>query len=96
MQIEVDMAKLEGLEATRSMINLWNNHHEYEWGLMPVSKETADKLVTGEFMTFNEFRNSADENSLRFDSKIEILYREIYNQNKKDYVYVIETIFINE
>ena len=27
---------------------------------------------------------------------IEILYREIYNENRHEYIYVIETIFINE
>jgi outer membrane cobalamin receptor len=95
-QQELDEAKLQGLEATRKAINTWNHNKEFKWALLPVSAETANKLLQGKFKTFDELKSSADEDSTRFDNKIEILFREIYNENKKDYDYIIETIFIDE
>ncbi|WP_282057174.1 hypothetical protein [Maribacter luteus] len=60
---------------------------------MNIPKETANKLIKGEFETFEELEN-ADFNPI--NSNIEILFREIENTNREEFVYVIETIFINE
>ncbi|MFB9057734.1 hypothetical protein ACFFU9_13385 [Mariniflexile ostreae] len=96
VQQEIDLAKLQGLEATRKAVKKWKYNEEFQWNLMAVSNETANKLLLGKFKYFDEFKNSADEDSTRFDNKIEILFREVYNENIVDYVYIIETIFIDE
>jgi hypothetical protein len=96
MQIEVDMAKLEGLEATRTMITIWNRHHEYEWELLPIYNETADKLIAGEFQTLNDLLNYESDIIDDFSKNITLLYRTIENKNKETSVDVIETLFINK
>lgn len=95
IQEEIDLAKLQGLEATRKAINTWNHNKDFRWELMAISAETANKLLAGEFKTFDELEESAKQDIDR-PNDIKILYRKIYNDNKEDYVYVIETIFINE
>ncbi|OEK08617.1 hypothetical protein A8C32_03980 [Flavivirga aquatica] len=96
VQEEIDLAKLQGIEATRKAINTWNHNENLNWQLMAISNETANKLLRGDFDTFKKLENF--ENDLEFSdiSKIEILYREMKNLNvdKKDYI--IETIFIHE
>ncbi|MDO6811302.1 hypothetical protein Q4603_21990 [Zobellia galactanivorans] len=93
IQLEIDLAKLEGLEATRKAINTWNRDKKYNWRLMPISKETADKLIKGEFETFKELENA---NFNPTYSNIEILYRKSKNTNREVFTHTIETIFINE
>ncbi len=96
MQLEVDEAKLMGLEATRSAINSW--YHELNtWELLPVSNNTANKLLQNEFDTFDELEkfSRSDVEDTGFYN-IEILYRKVENTNKEKYIYIIETIFINE
>ncbi len=95
VQLEVDEAKLKGLEATRKAINSWNHNDEFKWELMAISKETANKLIQGEFKTFEEFRDYNIDNR-REDERIYILYRKIENINRDKFVYIIETIFIDE
>lgn len=64
MQEEIDAAKLDGLEATRRIIDSW--HHELNtWELLPVSKKTANKLLAGEFSTFEELEYFKDNQKTR-------------------------------
>ncbi len=95
VQVEIDEAKLKGLEATRKVINSWNHNEAYQWDLLPVSNETANKLMAGEFQTFEEFFEFSTDDFDR-DLNIEVLYRKVINSNKEDDIYIIETIFINE
>ncbi len=95
VQLEIDEAKLKGLEATRKAINTWNHNEEFKWDLLPVSIETANKLMQGGFNTFEEFFNYNEENR-DFDDKITMLYREVYNSNKEQTIFLIETLFLNE
>jgi len=95
VQLEVDEAKLKGLEATRKAINSWNHNKEFKWDLLPISKETANKLLAGEFNTFEELYEFNIEKDLSGNPP-QLLYREILNNNRNEYIYVIETIFINE
>ena len=95
VQLEVDEAKLKGLEATRKSINSWNHNKEFEWELLPISNQTANKLIQGEFKTFEEFFEFSTDNFDR-DLNIEVLYRKVLNSNRKEDIYIIETIFINE
>ena len=97
MQLEIDLAKLEGLEATRKAINAWNNSKGVYWELLPVSNETANKLLQGEFKTIDDLLDY-DSNIESFNTSTTILYRTIKNENREDYIYidVIETLFINE
>ena len=93
---QIEKAKLQGLEATRKVVNTWKNHEEYNWKLMAISNETANKLLQGEFKTFDELYDSIYSKPEDINDNIEILYREIYNESRHEYIYVIETIFINE
>ena len=95
VQLEVDEAKLKGLEATRKAINSWNHNKEFKWDLLPISKETANKLLAGEFETFDEFYEFSIDDINR-ELNIEVLYRKIVNANREEDIYIIETIFINE
>lgn len=95
VQQEVNDAKLRGLEVTRKTINSWNHNEEYNWRLMSISNKTANQLLQGKFETFEEFY-SYNEEYLDYDDNITVLYREIYNENKEQTVYIIETIFIDE
>ncbi len=80
------------MAATRKAINSWHDDLN-TWDLLPVSSITATKLLRGEFKTFDELQNAPfNPNS----STIEILYRKIKNTNREQFIYIIETIFINE
>ncbi|WP_010522837.1 type VI secretion system tube protein TssD [Aquimarina agarivorans] len=96
VQTEIDLAKLEGLEATRKAISTWNHNEKFNWQLLPISSDTANKLIQGEFKTFEELRNHADENIDVFNNKTQALYRKTKNSNRDEFIYVIETIFIDE
>ena len=95
VQLEIDEAKIQGLEATRKAINFWNHDERFKWELLPISNETANKLIKGEFKTFEELDQFNRNNRTEIE-KTQVLFREVYNENKEDYVYIIETIFIDE
>jgi len=67
VQLEVDQAKLQGLEATRKAINTWNHNEEFKWDLLPISSLTANKLLAGEFTTFEEFEDFNLENRTEYE-----------------------------
>ena len=96
VQREIDAAKLKGLAATRQTIKKWNHNKEYQWDSMEVSPVTANKLLQGEFKTFDElFKFSTEDTNL--PRSVNILCREKKNENRVGYYnYIIETIFIDE
>jgi hypothetical protein len=59
---------------------------------MTISDQTADKLLKGEFKTFEELENTNIDPYN--NSSIEVLYRRSNKRGKM--IYIIETIFINE
>ena len=67
-----------------------------KWDVMAISNETANKLIQGKFKLFDDLKNEADNDVSSYNKKNEILYRKIKNKNRDEFVYVIETIFINE
>ncbi|WP_010521215.1 type VI secretion system tube protein TssD [Aquimarina agarivorans] len=92
IQKEIDLAKLKGLDATRKAIDTWNHNKKYNWQLMTISSKTANKMLQGEFMTFEQLeRFDLNDTSKKF---MQILYRITQHGNKE--VYIIESIFINE
>ncbi|WBX77453.1 hypothetical protein PG911_04085 [Tenacibaculum ovolyticum] len=93
VQDEIDLAKLQGLEATRKAINSWNHNKEYNWQLIAVSNETANKLLQRGFETMEELEKYDFDYPIK---SIEILQRIVFNQNKEIDINIIETIFINE
>ena len=96
-QQEIDEAKLQGLDATRKAINSWNHNEGYNWQLMAVSNETANKLLQGEFTTLENLLDYDDSQKLRNTNiNIHLLYRTIENKNRNEQVFIIETIFIDE
>ncbi len=94
IQRDIDKAKLQGLAATRKAINSWHDDLN-TWDLLPVSSITATKLLQGEFKTMNDLLDY-DSNIESFNSNTTILYRTVKNENREDYIDVIETLFINE
>ena len=61
-----------------------------------ISPVTANKLLQGEFKTFDEL-DAATLSGQDVNKNISVLYREVGNKNRKGYSnYIIETIFINE
>ncbi|MFA9372113.1 MAG: hypothetical protein ACERIH_10425 [Labilibaculum antarcticum] len=95
VQDELAMAKEEGLKGVQSFVYNNSNSKKDKYDLMAISSETASKLLQGEFKTFEELRGYSD-NRIRRSDNIEILYRQIFNKNREEEVYIIETIFINE
>ncbi|MBN1464098.1 MAG: hypothetical protein JW922_10590 [Paludibacteraceae bacterium] len=96
VQQEIDNAKLQGIEATRIAIRKWNHNKEYKWDILDVSAVTANKLLRGEFKTFEELESYGSVTG-ELISKISILYRRVENKSRKGRSnYIIETIFINE
>ena len=97
VQREIETAKLEGLAATRQVIRKWNHNKEYQWDIMEVSPVTANKLLQGEFKTFDELEISKDEDMGFYSNLVNVLYREVSNPNRNNFLnYIIETIFIDE
>ncbi|WP_234859298.1 type VI secretion system tube protein TssD [Aquimarina aquimarini] len=93
---ELEQAKTKGLNAVRQFVNSYSHTTNYKWKLIPVSKETADKTLKGEFRTFEGLEMDIEENPR--NRNIELLYRRIEDKSdgfRKD-KYVIETLFINE
>ncbi|WP_422090694.1 hypothetical protein [Tenacibaculum ovolyticum] len=91
MQNKLERAKNEGLEAVRAHLN----KYETDYHLERISNKTLSKLLIGEFKTFedlNEFNLNKDLSG----SNPEILYRSIYEKEKGEHHYIIETIFTNE
>jgi len=62
---------------------------------MPISNETANKLLQGEFKTFDELYDFNNRDT-DYDDKITILFREVINTNRNEFIYIIETVFIDE
>ncbi|WP_062060453.1 hypothetical protein [Aquimarina longa] len=93
---ELEIAKTKGLNAVRQFVNAYNHTKAHKWELMAVSKETANKILKGEFRTFEEFKRFEDQLEFSNDTRIQILYRKIYNKNREQQVYIIETIFVDE
>ncbi len=94
VQQDINKAKLLGLEATRQEINSWYTEIN-SWELEAISKETANKLLQGQFNTFDELLNY-DSSIEDFNKNVTILYRKLQNENKEVPVEIIESIFINE
>ena len=96
LQEELAMAKKEGLKGIQQFVYNNSNSKKNKYDLMAVSAETVGKLIQGEFKTFDELKyytlSCGDESNLN----LQVLYREVYNKNRKDDMYIIETIFIDE
>jgi len=93
-QQELAEAKLGGLEKVQSFISSWSHSDDYKYDLLAISSESANKLLQGEFRTFDELYESA--NVSPNDKEVYVLYREVRNQNRKEEIYIIETLFLNE
>ena len=63
---------------------------------MAVSNETANKLLQGGFTTFEELDDYERNLASISYKQIQILLRIKENELRKEQVYIIETIFIDE
>lgn len=89
---ELNQAKQQGLNAVEKWVR--NNRQRLEgveYGLMPVSYETASKIWMGKFKTWEEMRTF--DFDLEF-KKNHILYRRQKDAIRKEEIYIIETFFI--
>ncbi|MFA9372125.1 MAG: hypothetical protein ACERIH_10485 [Labilibaculum antarcticum] len=94
VQDELAEAKEKGLKGVQSFVYNNRNSKKDKYNLLAISAETANKLLQGEFKTIDEL-NKDVSNSLD-DKEIYILYREVRNKNRKEDIYIIETIFLNK
>ncbi|SFZ80600.1 protein of unknown function [Tenacibaculum maritimum NCIMB 2154] len=79
------------MEAVRTFLQTYDT----DYNLMTISNQTLAKLLAGKFKTFEELNKFNIQKDLSETSSL-ILYLEILNQNRSEYIYIIETIFINE
>ncbi|MFL0103216.1 hypothetical protein [Tenacibaculum maritimum] len=79
------------MEAVRAFLQTYDT----DYNLMTISNQTLAKLLAGKFKTFEELNKFNIQKDLSETSSL-ILYLEILNQNRSEYIYIIETIFINE
>ncbi|CAA0263000.1 conserved hypothetical protein [Tenacibaculum maritimum] len=87
---ELEEAKLKGIEAVE-MFQKINKKEGYH--LIEITPETLNKLINGEFKTIKEL---GDFNDFSAGLKeIKLLYKEVLNPNRDEYIYFIETIFLN-
>ncbi|CAA0205333.1 type VI secretion system tube protein TssD [Tenacibaculum maritimum] len=84
-------AKTNGLEAVRTFLQTYDT----DYNLMTISNQTLAKLLAGRFKTFEELLDFEDILKNRNSSNNQVLYRNIEN-NVREELYIIETIFINE
>ncbi len=106
-----DATKLQGWDAVRKYINATKQVPEYDdnsltW--MDVSPVTANKLLQGEFKTFeelvdcNDFEdiNKAEDgesDDMELPKSVHIVYRKFKDKNRVGfYNYVIETLIVDE
>ncbi|MFL0083374.1 hypothetical protein V2665_10380 [Tenacibaculum maritimum] len=85
------IAKTNGLEAVRTFLQTYDT----DYNLMAISNQTLAKLLAGRFKTFEELLDFEDILKNRNSSNNQVLYRNIEN-NVREELYIIETIFINE
>ncbi|MFA9372122.1 MAG: hypothetical protein ACERIH_10470 [Labilibaculum antarcticum] len=95
VQDELAMAKEEGLKGVQRFVDGWGHIKDYAYRLEAISSETASKLLQGEFKTFEEYEEFYLSNEST-ENNVHILYRKVFNKNRKDHIYIIESIFINE
>ncbi|WP_158975467.1 hypothetical protein [Cellulophaga sp. L1A9] len=48
-QLEINAAKLEGLEAIRIAVNKWNHNENLHWDLLAINKGIANKLLQSRY-----------------------------------------------
>ncbi|WP_064966703.1 hypothetical protein [Tenacibaculum ovolyticum] len=87
---ELEEAKLKGVEAVEKFqkINKKEGYH-----LIDITVETLNKLLNEEFKTIKELGDFNDSSiGLK---EIKLLYKEVTNPNRDQYIYFIETIFLN-
>ncbi len=94
VQQQLAEAKAEGLSAVQSFVYNHSGNKKDKYELMAVSTETASKLLQGEFKTFEKFNKSV--NNSPDDKSIYVLFREVRNKNREEYIYIVETIFLNK
>nr|WP_320117749.1 hypothetical protein [uncultured Marinifilum sp.] len=95
VQDELAMAKEEGLKGVQSFVYNNSNSKKDKYDLMAISAETANKLLQGDFKILEDledYQSGVDTGN----NPVHILYRTVKNVNRKEDVYIIETIFIDE
>ncbi|WP_371394083.1 hypothetical protein ACCC68_02990 [Tenacibaculum maritimum] len=67
--------------------------YDTDYNLIAISNQTLAKLLVGKCKTFEELAN------YNFNPKkpiIRVLYKKVRNENRDQFIYIIETIFTNE
>lgn len=85
----LNQAKQQGLNAVGKWLRKNSQPLEgVEYGLMPISYETASKIWMGKFKMWEEVQEASDENC------VYILYRRQLDEIRDKHIYVIETFFV--
>lgn len=87
----LELAKTKRLSAIRKFLHTYDTDYK----LVFMSSKTLSELLIGKFKIFDEldYFNRKNRNA---SNSIYLLFKERFNENKKDYDYIIQTIFINE
>ena len=93
---ELEIAKQKGIEAVEQFVDNYGHNERYNYNLLAISNQTANKLMAGEFESFKKFEKEVLSIGDEYNEQVRVFYKEVYNENKEDYVHIIETIFINE
>ncbi|WP_159295375.1 hypothetical protein, partial [Tenacibaculum maritimum] len=88
---ELEEAKLKGIEAVEDFVAIHENIEGYS--LIEITPETLNKLINGEFKTIKELE--VFNNSSVGVKEIKLLFKEVLNPNRDEYICFIETIFLN-
>ncbi|WP_282057139.1 hypothetical protein [Maribacter luteus] len=91
MQRQVDKAKLKGLDATKAEVGSWYTSLN-KWSFKPISKKSANLLLTGKFQKMDELLEF-DYELYDENKDVTLLYRSVENKNKGHIIEIIETIF---
>ncbi len=99
-QRQLEEAKLQGYEATEKFISATKHKQEFEkdpYKWLDASPITANKLLRGEFKTFEDLEATASAELDVSEVNIRILYRRITLEDRIDHFnFIIETLFLDE
>ncbi len=93
VQQELAQAKLRGLEGVREFINNWGHNEKFAFKLEKFSKTVVNKILNGSCESLSEARENSNDTSDSSADYVTLFYRISYNNEKEDYIEVLETIF---
>ncbi|MFA9372115.1 MAG: hypothetical protein ACERIH_10435 [Labilibaculum antarcticum] len=95
LQDELVMAKEEGLKGVQRFVDRWGQSNDYKYQLLPISSETSNKLLQGEFKKISDLLEFEDSLEGNLSSAVYLLTREVENKNRDEDIVIVESLIIN-